>query len=296
MSDYRSGIVGLIGKPNVGKSTLINNLIGRKVTIVSPKPHTTQNVIRCVLTVDNAQIIFVDTPGFRKPLNRLDKYVMKITKNAVYGNDLLVFMLDAQYGLSKAEDYIVDELKRVDTPKFLAINKIDVVKDKDKLESFEVAMRNSIDFEKVHYISALKGTGLKELLEDIITYLPISPPLYPRDSVVDASAAFIIRELIREKVMWFTGEEIPHSVAVKIDDIEEKEKVYVIYASIFVERESQRGIIIGKEGRMIKRIGTAAREDIEYLLKKKVFLDLRVKVKEKWREKGDFIRSIVEVE
>lgn len=295
MNEHRSGIVSLIGKPNVGKSTLINNFIGKKVTIVSPKPHTTQNVIRCILSLNDAQIIFVDTPGFRKPLNKLDKYVMKVTRNAIYGNDLILLMLDAQYGLSKAENYIVDELKKVDTPKFLAINKIDAVKEEDKLKILEKHMSKSLKFEKIHYISALKGTGLSKLLEDLVAYLPLSPPLYPPNTTVDASIVFIISELIREKVMWFTGEEIPHSIAVRVENIEEKESVYVIYALIFVERKSQRGIIIGKNGRMIKRIGTAAREDIEYSLGKRVFLDLKVKVKERWREKDTFIRSVVEV-
>jgi len=286
---FKSGFVALAGKPNVGKSTLINYIFGKKVVIVSEKPQTTRNRINCIYTGDNFQIIFVDTPGIHKPLHRLGEYMVKIAVQALKGTDLILFMLDAERGFGKSDEYIVKYVNESRVKTIIAVNKVDLVSRDEALHLGKKAFDMCEKAVSLHLISALKGEGVSELLESIKENLPEGPKFYPEDMITDRPLAFMVSEIVREKIFQNTYEEIPHSTAVIVEEIKERENgVIYIRANIYVERNSQKGILIGKEGSMIKKIGTLARKEIEFLVGRKVFLDLNVKVKEKWREK-DFI-------
>ncbi|MEN3041966.1 MAG: GTPase Era [Fervidobacterium sp.] len=289
MESKKSGFVCFVGKPNVGKSSIINSIMKRKVVIVSEKPQTTRNRINVVYNDGESQIIFVDTPGIHKPLHRLGEYMVRAAIEALKNVDILLFTIDAKEGFENSEEYIVQYINRAQTPVIGVINKIDLVK-REKIDR----IKNLIQ-EKVNNLicnictSAVTGEGLDELLGKIKENLPEGPQFYPDDVIVDRPLSFIVAELIREKVFQFTYEEIPHSVAVIVEEIKERENgVTYIRANIYVERESQKGIIIGQNGRMIKKIGESARKDIEYFIESKVYLELFVKVKKDWRNK-DFI-------
>jgi len=292
---FKSGFVALAGKPNVGKSTLINVIMAKKVTIVSEKPQTTRNRINCIYTTDKFQIIFVDAPGIHKPLHRLGEYMVKVAIRALKGIDLILFVTDAERPFSKADEYVAKYVSKSGTPTILVINKIDLVNDKSTIFVLEERVKsmcsnivNSIT------VSALKGENLDRLMDLIVEKLPEGPQFYPSDMVTDRPISFIVAEIIREKILHLTRDEIPHSVAVIIEDMmERKNNILYIRANILVERDSQKGIIIGKDGHMIKKIGTLAREEIEFFTGRKVFLDLHTKVRKNWRNDDFSLLNIV---
>lgn len=285
----KSGFVALAGKPNVGKSSLVNAIVGKKVLIVSDKPQTTRNRINVIHTTKDFQVIFVDTPGIHKPLYRLGEYMVKAAVSALKGVDLILTVVDAREGIRKPEKFVFEYVNQSKTKTIGVINKIDLV-DTEKVqklyEQMEQSLENSVGIIKT---SAVRGDGIRELLDLIVENLPEGPQYYPEDMVIDRPLSFMISEIVREKIFHHTYEEVPHSVAVIVEELKERENgVLYVRANIYVDRESQKGIIIGHKGSMIKTIGQEARKEIEYLVGGKVFLDLYVKVKKNWRDK-DFI-------
>lgn len=289
----KSGFVAVAGKPNVGKSTLINALMKRKVVIVSDKPQTTRNRINCILTGKDFQIVFTDTPGIHKPLHKLGEYMVKIAVRAMQGVDLILFVVDASEGFGKPETYVARYIEEAKVDTILVINKIDLVKDREVCQRIEnMAKTYTTQIVDAVCCSSITGENLDVLLQKILDRLPEGPQYYPEDMVTDRPLEFMIAELIREKIFNLTSQEVPHSTGVSVDALEERENgVVYILATIYVERDSQKGIIIGKGGRMIKEIGTLSRKDIEFLLGRRVFLELRVKTKEKWRNRDGIILS-----
>lgn len=289
--EYKSGFVAIIGRPNVGKSTLVNSLIGQKIAIMSDKPQTTRNKILCVLTLDDAQILFIDTPGMHKPKHKLGEYMQDAAKSAVHGVDAVLFLVDVTEAKGTGEEYILEHLADTSAPVILVINKIDKVPPEKLLPKIESYSKH-FNFAGVVPISAMEKTNLEALLSEVKKYLVPGPQYYPTDMVTDQPERVIIAELIREKVLHLTREEIPHAIAVEIEEIKTRsnEDLY-IRAVIYVERESQKGIIIGAKGVMLKEIGKLARADIEELLGSKSFLDLWVKVKKDWRNRESMLRN-----
>ncbi|MEC2076522.1 GTPase Era [Metabacillus fastidiosus] len=289
---YKSGFVSIIGRPNVGKSTFINRVIGQKIAIMSDKPQTTRNKIQGVYTTNDAQIIFIDTPGIHKPKHKLGDFMMKVAQNTLKEVDLVLFMINAEEGYGRGDEFIIERLKNTNTPVYLIINKIDKVHPDELLVLID-QYKQLYPFEEIIPISALEGNNIDTLLTQIESFLPEGPQYYPEDQVTDHPERFIIAELIREKVLHLTREEIPHSVAVVIDSIEKRENNHAVYvaATIIIERDSQKGIIIGKQGKMLKEVGQRARIDIEALLGSKVFLELWVKVQKDWRNKMSQLRD-----
>lgn len=289
----KSGFVAVVGRPNVGKSSIINALAGEKVSIVSDKPQTTRYRIRAIIDRDEGQIVFVDTPGFHKPVDSLGDYLNSEVLKILNDVDLILFVIDAQAGFGKGDEYLSSHLKKARPPKILVANKIDAA-DADVLSNSIESANLCCDFVETVKTSAVTGEGLEELVKTIFKYLPEGPRFYPEGTVTDIPLEYRIAEIIREKILHKTYEEVPHAVAVEVDEIEEVEEknLVKIYATIFVEKDSQKGIIIGKNGRMLKEIGTEARLEIEVLLKKRVFLSLQVKVKKDWRNKEQAIRML----
>ncbi|MFC8574329.1 GTPase Era [Heyndrickxia sporothermodurans] len=289
---YKSGFVSIIGRPNVGKSTYINQVIGQKIAIMSDKPQTTRNKVQGVLTTNEAQIILIDTPGIHKPKHKLGDFMMRVATNTLREVDLILFMINAVEGYGRGDEFIIEKLKGVQTPVFLVINKIDQIHP-DQLLSIIERYKGLYNFAEIVPISALEGQNTDRLLQQIKEYLPEGPQYYPADQVTDHPERFIVSELIREKVLHLTREEVPHSIAVVIEKMqkrEDSEKIHVM-AAIIVERSSQKGIIIGKQGSMLKEIGKRARLDIENLLGSKVYLELWVKVQKDWRNKVTQLRD-----
>ncbi|WP_096153353.1 MULTISPECIES: GTPase Era [Bacillus] len=292
-NSYKSGFVSIIGRPNVGKSTFLNRVIGQKIAIMSDKPQTTRNKIQGVLTVDDAQVVFIDTPGIHKPKHKLGDFMMKVAQNTLKEVDLILFMINAVEGLGKGDEFIIERLKETKTPVFLVVNKIDEVHPDELLPLIE-KYKTLYPFKEIVPISALQGNNIETLLTQIKKVLPEGPQYYPADQVTDHPERFIISELIREKVLHLTREEVPHSIAVAIDGIKKRERSEMvdIQATIVVERDSQKGIVIGKQGKVLKEVGQKAREDIETLLGSKVFLELWVKVQKDWRNKQSQLRDL----
>ncbi len=291
VSGYKSGFVAVIGRPNAGKSTLLNRLLGEKLVIVSDKPQTTRNRINCILTREDSQIIFIDTPGMHKPKTKLGEYMVDTAKSALEEVDLVLLMVDASVETGTGDKYVVDSLSGITTPVFLLLNKADLVS-ADRLQELTETYRSWFAFREVISISAREGDNLPLLLDQITALLPLGPQYYPDDMVIDQPERFIIAELIREKALLLTEEEIPHAVAVDIDEITERSNgVLFVRATLYLERESQKGIVIGAGGARLKEIGRLARQDIEGLLGTKIFLDLWVKVKKDWRKRGDALRQ-----
>jgi GTPase len=289
---HKSGFISIIGRPNVGKSTFLNRVIGQKIAIMSDKPQTTRNKVQGVLTLEDSQLIFIDTPGIHKPKHRLGDFMMKVAQNTLKEVDLVLFMVNAQEGYGRGEEFIIEKLQNVKTPVFLVINKIDLIHP-DQLLALIESYNEKFDFAEIVPISALEGNNIERLLDQIKEKMPEGPQFYPADQVTDHPERFIVSELIREKALHLTREEIPHSLAVVIEKMErqpEKDMVHVM-ATIIVERDSQKGIIIGKQGSMLKEIGKRARHDIENLLGSKVFLELWVKVQKDWRNKATQLRD-----
>ncbi|WP_010678162.1 GTPase Era [Bacillus timonensis] len=291
-NNFKSGFVSIIGRPNVGKSTFLNHVIGQKIAIMSDKPQTTRNKVQGVLTEEDSQIIFIDTPGIHKPKHKLGDFMMKVAQNTLKEVDLVLFMINAEEGYGRGDEFIIERLKNIQTPVFLVVNKIDQIHPDKLLELIE-KYKGLYPFKEIVPISALQGTNTSRLVEQIKTYLPEGPQYYPADQVTDHPERFIITELIREKVLHLTREEIPHSIAVVMDSLERREGGNTVYvgATIIVERNSQKGIIIGKQGSMLKEVGKRARADIEALLGSKVYLELWVKVQKDWRNKMSQLRD-----
>lgn len=291
-NEYKSGFISIIGRPNVGKSTFLNRVIGQKIAIMSDKPQTTRNKVQGVLTTSDSQLIFIDTPGIHKPKHKLGDFMMKVAQNTLKGVDLILFMVNAEEGYGRGEEFIIEKFQSIKTPIFLIINKIDKIHPDELLTLIE-SYKEKHPFSEIVPISALEGNNIEKLLEIIKKYLPEGPQYYPADQVTDHPERFIVSELIREKALHLTREEIPHSLAVVIDKMERRQDKDVIHvmATVIVERDSQKGIIIGKQGGMLKEIGKLARIDIENLLGSKVFLELWVKVQKDWRNKMTQLRD-----
>ncbi len=283
----KSGFVCVAGAPSVGKSTIVNAMMGQKVCIVSQKPGTTRNRINAILTLDDAQVIFVDTPGIHKPLHLMGNYMLKIALSALEGNDLILFVLSASK-VGRADIMVAQKLETLKIPIFGVINKMDIANNSMVEKAREILKDLA---KEIFEISALNGETDK-LLDRIISSLPEGPKYYPDDIVTDRPLSFMISEIIREKVFELTREEIPYSTAVDVEQIEDEENLTRIYATILVAKDSQKGIILGKNGKMIREIGTLARKDIEYLLDRHVFLSLHVKVKDKWIEDQKILNQI----
>ena len=289
--DFKSGFVALIGRPNVGKSTLLNYLVGQKVAIMSPQPQTTRNKISGIYTDDQEQIVFIDTPGIHKPKNKLDDFMDKSSYSALDEVDVVLFMVEPEPA-GKGDQYIAELLKKIKKPVFLVINKIDKVHP-DELLSIIDSYKNLGDFVEIVPISASQGNNVSELIKTIAKYLPEGPQFYDADQLTDRPEYFIVAELIREQVLKLTHEEVPHATAVVVDRMRDHEGGKLqVEATIYVERPGQKGIIIGRKGQMLKQIGIAARQEIEALLGEKVNLRLWVKVQKNWRSDPAFLKSI----
>lgn len=285
-ASFKSGFISIIGRPNVGKSTFMNRVIGEKIAIMSDKAQTTRNKIQGVYTSEEAQLVFLDTPGIHKPKHKLGNFMVNTAEQTLNEVDLVLFMINAKEGFGRGDEFIINMLQKVKQPVYLIINKIDQVHPDELLPIIE-EYRTKYEFEEIIPISALEGNNVDHLLNTMVSLMPEGPQYYPEDQITDHPERFVIGELIREKALHLTHEEIPHSIAVAIDSIDEREendKVYV-QATIVTERPSQKGIIIGKQGKMLKEIGQRAREDIEALLGTKIYLDLWVKVQKDWRNR-----------
>jgi len=289
----KSGFVSVVGKPNAGKSTLINALVGQKVSIVSEKPQTTRFKLRGIITRPEAQIILVDTPGFHRAKDALGNFLNSQVTGSLKEVDLVLFLLDASQEVTDEDKDLAAEVNRSGLPALLVLTKKDLCH-QEQLEAARNAIASVLEFRDWLSVSAVQGEGLDELLNKVISFLPEGPALYPEDMVTDYPLTIRAAEIIREKVLMNCYQEVPHSVAVEVLKIQEREdkNLLEIEAEIYVEKDSQKKIVIGREGSMIKKIGTLAREELEYLTRKKVFLSLHVKVKEKWKNKESFIKKI----
>ncbi len=288
--NYKSGFVTLIGRPNVGKSTLMNTLIGQKVAITSNKPQTTRNRIRTVLTTEEGQIVFVDTPGIHKAKNKLGEYMVTIAKNSLDDVDEALWLVEPSTFIGAGERHIIEQLKKINTPVVLVINKIDMVKKEEVLACID-AYRKEYDFAEIVPVSARSGENTKELLGVIMQYLPYGPQFYDEETVTDQPERQIVAELIREKALHCLEEEIPHGIAVAIDRMKMHNKVMHIDATVICERDSHKGIIIGKQGAMLKKIGSTARFEIERMLGCRANLKLWVKVQKNWRDSDYMMKN-----
>jgi GTP-binding protein Era len=291
-ADFKSGYVAIVGPPNVGKSTLLNRLLGHKLAIVTPKPQTTRNRILGILTTGRFQMLFLDTPGIFRPGYRLQKVMVETAKRALWEADLVLLMTEGGRRASPDEDMIIQLLSKVKVPVVLAINKIDVLLDKKTLLPLIQDYSRSYQFREVVPVSALTGDGLPDLLDVLAKHLPPGPQYYPEEMITESPERFIAAEIIREKVFLRTGEEIPYSVAVKVEEYKERDHMLYLKATIYVERDTQKGILIGEKGRKLKEIGRFAREELETVVGKKVFMDLWVKVRRKWRQKDSDLRFL----
>jgi GTP-binding protein Era len=287
---YKSGFCALIGRPNVGKSTLMNCLIGQKIAITSNKPQTTRNRIQTVYTSDEGQIVFVDTPGIHKAKNKLGDYMVNVAEHSLKEVDVILWLVEPSDYIGAGEQHIIEQLKKVNTPVILVINKVDTVK-REQLLGYIDAYRKELDFAEIVPVSALKNDNTDVLIEQIMKYLPYGPAFYDEDTVTDQPTRQIVAELIREKVLKCVDDEIPHGVAVTIEKMKYGKKIVDIDATIICEKDSHKGIIIGKGGAMLKKIGSAARYEIEDLLEQHVNLQLWVKVKKDWRDSDYLIKN-----
>lgn len=296
MTEHKSGFVSIIGRPNVGKSTFVNRVIGHKIAIMSDKAQTTRNKIQGVMTRDDAQIIFIDTPGIHKPKHKLGDYMMRVAKNTLSEIDAIMFMVNVNEDIGRGDEYIMEMLKNVKTPIFLVLNKIDLVHPDTLMPKIE-QYQSYMDFTDIIPISALEGVNVDHFIDVLKSFLPEGPKYYPDNQISDHPEQFVVSEIIREKILHLTSEEIPHAIGVNVNRmIKEDEDRVRIEATIYVERDSQKGIVIGKGGKKLKEVGKRARRDIEMLLGSKVYLELWVKVQRDWRNKVNFIRQIGYVE
>ena len=284
---FKSGFVSIIGRPNVGKSTLMNCLIGQKIAITSNKPQTTRNRIQTVYTSKEGQIVFLDTPGIHKAKNKLGDYMVNVAQRTLTEVDVILWLVEPTTFIGAGERHIIEQLKKTNTPKILVINKIDTVK-REEILLFIDTYRKELDFDEIVPVSALKADNTEELISCIMKYLPYGEPFYDEDTVTDQPMRQIVAELIREKALKCLDDEIPHGIAVSIESMKYRKNICDIEATIVCERDSHKGIIIGKQGSMLKKIGSGARWEIEELLEMKANLQLWVKVKKDWRD-SDFL-------
>lgn len=289
---FKSGFVSIIGRPNVGKSTLMNKLIGEKIAIMSDKPQTTRNRIQSIYTANDLQIVFIDTPGMHKPKHKLGEYMLKAAKDTLQEVDVVLFVVDESKDIGPGDQYIMEQLKEIKTPIILVMNKIDKMNQEQFNHLYE-QFKNKDVFADIIGISALENANLNSLVEKIKDYLEEGPQYFPGDMITDQPERVIVAEIIREKVLHYTEQEVPHGVAVEIMQMKNREDkdIVDISATIYCERKSHKGIIIGKNGRKLKGIGKSAREDIERLLGSKVYLEMWVKVKEDWRNNRANLRN-----
>lgn len=296
MTEHKSGFVSIIGRPNVGKSTFMNRVIAHKIAIMSDKAQTTRNKIQGVMTRNDAQIIFLDTPGIHKPKHKLGDYMMRVAKNTLSEIDAIMFMVNVNEEIGRGDEYIMEMLKNVKTPVFLVLNKIDLVHPDALMPRIE-QYQKYMNFTEIVPISALEGLNVDHFIDVLKTYLPEGPKYYPDDQISDHPEQFVVSEIIREKILHLTSEEIPHAIGVNVDRmIKENDERVRVEATIYVERDSQKGIVIGKGGKKLKEVGKRARHDIEMLLGSKVYLELWVKVQKDWRNKVNFIRQMGYIE
>ena len=283
MSGFRSGIVAVVGRPNVGKSTLVNALVGRKVAIVSDKPQTTRRHIRAILTTDEAQVVFTDTPGFHKPKTLLGTRLNNLVRDAVEGVDAVILVVDAEGGVGRGDAYVYErQVAPVAGFRICAVNKVDKMRHHDLAP--QLAAADAIGaFDEIVPISARDGKGVGVLRDVILAHTPVGPALYPADEDTDQPLEITLAELVREQALHVTRQEVPHSIAVVLDELERDGELTRVHATLVVERDSQKGIVIGKGGETLKSIGTAARKEMEQVLGTRVFLDLRVKVVKEWQ-------------
>ena len=290
--EFKSGFVTLIGRPNVGKSTLMNHLIGQKIAITSEKPQTTRNRIQTVYTDERGQIIFLDTPGIHKAKNKLGEYMVNVAENTLKEVDVILWLVEPTTFIGAGERHIAEQLSKIKTPVILVINKIDTVKSKEEILTFIAAYKDILNFAEIIPVSALKEMNIEDVKSSIFKYLPAGPQFYDEDTVTDQPMRQIAAELIREKALRMLDDEIPHGIAVVIDQMKERPNGIIdVDATIVCERDSHKGIIIGKGGSLLKRIGTAARMEIENLMDTKVNLKLWVKVRREWRDSDMYMKN-----
>lgn len=288
----KSGFTAIIGRPNVGKSTLLNQILGQKIVITTDKAQTTRKRIKGIYTTEKGQIVFIDTPGVHKPLNKLGEFLLDEAKVAVPDADLILFLVDGSEPAGKGDKWIVQNMLQTDIPIIIVMNKVDKVKKLEKVEENLVTYKLLLEKNcPVVKISAKTGRNIDTLLKNIYKYLPEGDLLYPEDIVTEESMRDVTEEVIREKILLNTSDEIPHSVAVKVDNYQETESIDRIYATIYCEQKSQKGILIGKGGSLLKKIGTEARLELEKIVEKKVFLSLEVKVDKDWRKKQSSLKN-----
>jgi len=287
----KSGFVSIIGRPNSGKSTLLNRLVGEKVSIVTDKPQTTRHVVRGIVTRPEGQITVLDTPGIHKPVHRMNERMMKSVRDAIGDVDLVLLIVDASASFGRGEAFTLELLKPVTTKKFLLLNKIDRIQKKNLLPIID-RYSKAAEFQEIIPISALKGENVESLINEIFKHLPEGPMFYPADQISDQKERTIAGEIIREKLILMTQEELPYSTAVVVEQFEEGEKLHRILATVFVERESQKAIVIGRAGQKLKEIGTEARKELETFFDRKIFLELHVKVKKGWRDDEEMLKSL----
>lgn len=292
MENYKSGFVTLIGRPNVGKSTLMNRLIGQKIAITSDKPQTTRNKIQTVYTDERGQIIFLDTPGIHKAKNKLGEYMVSVAEHTLREVDVILWLVEPTTYIGAGERHIAEQLRQVKTPVLLVINKIDTVKNQEEILTFINAYKDICSFAEIVPVSALKDKNTDLMLELIFKYLPDGPRYYDEDTVTDQPMRQICAELIREKALRLLNDEIPHGIAVTVEKMKERDNGIIdLEATIVCERDSHKGIIIGKGGAMLKKIGTSARREIEDLMDAKVNLQLWVKVRKEWRDSELYMKN-----
>lgn len=289
---YKAGFVSVIGKPNVGKSTLLNVLTGEKIAIMSDKPQTTRNTIRGVITNDECQLVLIDTPGIHKPKTKLGEYMVNVASDTIKEVDLILFLVEASSRAESLDISIIEQLKQVKTPVFLILNKVDLI-DKEKLFSIIESYSKLMDFKAIIPVSALKNDGTDIILKEALKYIPDGEKFFPDDTLTDQPEKVIAAEMIREKILLNLDDEVPHGVGVEVMSFKEREDGLIsIQATIFCEKNSHKGIIIGKQGKMLKKIGSAARFEIEKLLDTKVFLELWVKIKPDWRNNDNMLKNL----
>lgn len=289
---YKSGFISVIGKPNVGKSTLLNALTGEKIAIMSNKPQTTRNTIRAVITNDECQLVLIDTPGIHKPKTKLGEFMVNVASETIKEVDLIFFLAEATSQPESLDVSIIEQLKQVNTPVFLILNKVDIV-DKERLFTIIAKYSELMDFKAIIPVSALKKDGLDIILKEALKYIPDGEKFFPDDTLTDQPEKVIAAEMIREKLLLNLDDEVPHGVGVDVMSFKErKDGLISIQATIFCEKNSHKGIIIGKQGAMLKKIGSAARYEIERLLDTKVFLELWVKIKPDWRNNDSMLKDL----
>jgi GTP-binding protein Era len=288
---FKCGFVAIVGRPNAGKSTLVNTLVGRKVSIVSPRPQTTRNRIQGIVNRDDAQIVLVDTPGIHQADSMLNRQMMDEVSQAVEGIDVVSLIVDSAANFGKGDLFTIEWIRRFKGPVFLLLNKIDRIRKPTLLPLID-RFRQEFEFAEVFPIAAQTGEGCEELIKAWLTYLPEGPPLFPPDQFTDQPERFLVAEFVREKAILATKEEVPHAIAVLVDTFDETEKLIRIRATIYVEREGQKGILIGKRGETMKKIGSEARKELEAILDAHIFLELFVKVQPNWRQNAAVVKQL----